>query len=141
VETGIEVKDLGLTITALKELGADTKSLVEPGYQAAELLIRKAKPLIPVRTGKLSNAAKPRKIQRGGSVMVSGATVPYANPIHWGWLVVSTAHKGKLKPGTYRGIKPNPFFSEALGYSKDEILRTYERAMQKLINQLPGANK
>ena len=141
METGIEVNDLGLTIKALKELGADNKSLIEPGYQAAEILIRRSKPLIPVKTGRLSSAAKPRRIQRGGSVMVSGATVPYANPIHWGWLVVSTAHKGTLKPGTYRGIKPQPFFSEALGYSKNEILQTYEKAMQKLINQLPGANK
>lgn len=141
METGIEVKDLGVTIKALQELGADNKSLQEPGYKAAEILIQRSRPLIPVKTGALSSAARPRRIQRGGSVMVSGKTVPYANPIHWGWLVVSAAHKGTLKAGTYRGIKPNPFFSEALGYSKDEILRTYEQAMQKLINQLPGAKK
>jgi hypothetical protein len=141
VETGIEVQNLGLTIKALKELGADQKSLQEPGYKAAELLIQKSRALVPVRTGALSASMRPRRIQRGGSVQAGGKRVPYANPIHWGWLVVSTAHKGSLKPGTYRGIKPQPFFSEALGYNKQEILDTYESAMRKLIDNLPGANK
>ena len=139
--TGIEVKDLGLTLKALRELGAANKELQEPGIQAAEVLIRKSKTLVPVRTGRLSAGMKPRRIQRGASAMVSCAQVPYANPIHWGWLVVSYSHKGTLKPGTYKGIRPQPFFSEALGYSRDEILQTYERAMQKLIDQLPGAKK
>jgi hypothetical protein len=141
VETGIKVENLGLTLKALKELGADQKSLQEPGYQAAELLIQKSRALVPVRTGALSASMRPRRIQRGGSVQAGGKRVPYANPIHWGWLVVSTAHKGSLKPGTYRGIKPQPFFSEALGYNKQEILNKYETAMKNLINKLPGANK
>ena len=98
METGVEVKDLGLTIKALKELGADNKSLQEPGYKAAEILIQRSRPLIPVKTGKLQGSAKPRKIARGGSVMVAGSQIPYANPIHWGWLVVSTAHRGTLEP-------------------------------------------
>lgn len=141
METGIEVQNLGLTIKALKELGADQKSLQEPGYLAAELLIKSARTLVPVRTGALQASMRPRRIQRGGSVQAGGKRVPYANPIHWGWLVVSSAHKGSLKPGTYRGIKPQPFFSEALGYKKQEILDTYERAMRKLIDNLPGATK
>lgn len=141
METGIKVQNLGLTIQAMQELGADRKSLIEPGYQAAELLIQRARPLVPVKTGLLSRNLVPRKIQRGASAMVKGSIVPYANPIHWGWLVVSHSHRGTLKPGTYRGIKPQPFFSEALGYSREEILQTYNRAMQKLIDNLPGAKK
>lgn len=139
MDTGIKVENLSLTIKALKELGADQKSLQLPGYKAAEQLIQASRSLVPVRTGALSASMRPRRIQRGGSVQAGGKRVPYANPIHWGWLVVSNAHRGTLKPGSYRGIKPQPFFSEALGYNKEQILQTYEKAMRELIDKLPGS--
>lgn len=139
MDTGIKVENLSLTLKALKELGADQKSLQLPGFKAAEQLISASKSLVPVRTGALSASMRPRRIQRGGSVQAGGKRVPYANAIHWGWLVVSTAHRGTLKPGTYRGIKPQPFFSEALGYNKEQILQTYEKAMRELIDNLPGS--
>jgi hypothetical protein len=141
VETGIKVENLTTTIKAMKELGASREVLTEPGYQAALILIRQAKSLVPVKTGALSASMRPRRIQSGGSVQAGGKRVPYANPIHWGWKVVSTAHRGKLKPGTFRGIKPQPFFSEALGYSQQEILDNYERLMRQTIDNLPGATK
>lgn len=141
METGIKVENLGVTIKALKELGANQEMLKRPGIIAGELLIQKTRSLVPVRTGALSNSMKVKRIQRGASVQAGSAKVPYAGPIHWGWTVVSTAHRGKLKPGTYRGIKPQPFFSEALGYNKQIIQETYEREMQKVIDNLPGANK
>jgi hypothetical protein len=125
----------------MKELGASRTVLTEPGYQAALILIRSAKSLVPVKTGALQASMRPRRIERGGSVQAGGKRVPYANPIHWGWKVVSTAHRGTLKPGTYRGIKPQPFFSEALGYTKQEILNNYERLMRQTIDNLPGAKK
>jgi hypothetical protein len=141
VETGIKVENLTTTIKAMKELGASREVLTEPGYQAALILIRQAKSLVPVKTGALSASMRPRRIQSGGSVQAGGKRVPYANPIHWGWKVVSTAHRGKLKPGTFRGIRPQPFFSEALGYSQQEILDNYERLMRQTIDNLPGATK
>jgi hypothetical protein len=125
----------------MKELGASREVITNPGYRAAEILIRAALPLVPVKTGALKTSVKPRRIQNGASVQAGSKAVVYANPIHWGWAVVSYRHKGKLKPGTYRGIPPQPFFSEALGYTKEEILNTYEKLMRDAINNLPGANK
>lgn len=141
METGISVEGLNTTVRAMKELGASRAVLTEPGYQAALILIQASRSLVPVLTGALSASMKPRRIERGGSVQAGGKAVPYANPIHWGWKVVSTAHRGKLKPGQYRGIKPSPFFSEALGYTKQEILDNYERLMRQTIDNLPGAKK
>mgnify|MGYP006275799453 CR=1 FL=1 len=141
METGIEVENLSLTIKALQELGADNTVIREAGYEASLIMLQAALPLIPVKTGTLKANAKPRKLLKGGGTIISGTRVPYANPIHWGWLVVSHRHKGKLKGGTYRGIKPQPFFSEALGYTKEQILRNYEKNMQSLIDRLPGAKK
>ena len=141
METGIDAGDLRLAIKAMRELGADDSVIKDAGYQAGLILLNRAQPLIPVKTGALKANAKARRITNGGGVQVSGSTVPYANPIHWGWLVVGSKHKGSRKPGTYVGIRPNPFFSEALGYTKEEIFATYDRLMQDYINKLPGANK
>ena len=141
METGIGVENLAITVKAMKELGATRAVLTEPGYQAALILIRSAKSLVPVNTGALSSSMAPRRIERGGSVKAGGKAVPYANPIHWGWKVVSSSHRGTLKVGQYRGIKPQPFFSQALGYTKQEILDNYERLMRQTIDNLPGAKK
>jgi hypothetical protein len=135
----VAVEGLSLTVKAMKELGASKEVLTEPGYQAALILIRAALPLIPVKTGILASTARPGRTQYGAKVMAGGKRAPYANPIHWGWAVVSYAHKGTLKPGTYRGIKPQPFFHEALGYTQQEILENYEKLMRKAIDNLPGA--
>lgn len=136
MEAGIDKGDLNLAIRAMQELGADRTVIKEAGLSAAEILVRRAKPLIPVKTGRMQGSAVPVGLLKGGQARISGRVVPYANPIHWGWLVVSSAHRGTLKPGTYRGIPPQPFFSEALGYSKDEIFKTYDRMMQDYINKL-----
>lgn len=141
METGIDAGDLRLAIKAMQELGADTSVIKDAGQQAAQILLDRALPLIPVKTGSLKDNAKTRRLTLGGGVQVSGAIVPYANPIHWGWAYVSARHKGTLKTGTYRGIAPQPFFSEALGYTKEKIFKTYETLMQNYIDRLPGANK
>ncbi len=138
---GIKVENLDTTIRAMKELGASRAVLTEPGYQAALILIQRALPLVPVRTGNLKGSIRPRRIEKGGSVQALGARAPYANPIHWGWSVVSAKHKGKLKYGTYRGLPPQPFFSEALGYTENEILANYSKLMQEAIDNLPGGKK
>lgn len=132
METGIDPGDLRLALKAMKELGADNSVLRDAGQQAAQVLLNRALPLIPVKTGALKANAKTRRITTGGGVQVSGARIPYANPIHWGWLY----NKNR---GVYRGIQPQPFFTEALGYTRDEIFNTYNRLMQDYINKLPGA--
>jgi hypothetical protein len=139
VETGIDEGDLRLALRAMKELGADQSVIKDAGEKSAQILLDRARPLIPVKTGALRNAAKTKRVALGGAVTVTKKQIPYANPIHWGWLVVGSKTKGKLKPGTYRGIKPQPFFSEALGYTRDEIFKTYDRLMREYIDKLPGA--
>lgn len=131
METGIDAGDLRLALRAMKELGADTSVIKDAGQQASEILLNRSRPLIPVKTGTLRDAARTKRLTVGGAVEVP-KRVPYANPIHWGWIY-------DKQRGVYRGIKPQPFFTEALGYSRDEIFATYNRLMQQHINNLPGA--
>ena len=142
METGIDPRDVRLAVKAMEELGADRSVIRDAGQRAAEILLQRSLPLIPVKTGALKSNAKTGRLLIGGSVRVLGSTIPYGNPIHWGWAVVGAKTRSKvLKVGTYKGIKPQPFFSEALGYTKDEIFKTYDGLMQDYINKLPGANK
>lgn len=134
METGIDEGDLRLALKAMKELGADTKVIRDAGQKAAQILLDRSIPLIPVNTGALRDAAETHRLNVGGSVRVRGNKIPYANPIHWGWIY-------DKKRFIYRGIKPQPFFSEALGYSREEIFATYTRLMQENINNLPGAKR
>ena len=134
METGIDEGDLRLALRAMKELGADMSVIKDAGQQAAQILLNRSIPLIPVKTGLLRDSAETGRLNVGGSVRVRGTIVPYANPIHWGWIY-------DKKRFIYRGIKPQPFFTEALGYSREEIFATYNRLMQQNINNLPGAKR
>lgn len=119
----------------LKSLEADKADIIASNVNAAETLIKAAIPLVPVRSGNLRATLKPAKVQNYAEARGGNARVPYANPIHWGWSIVGPRHKGTLAPGTVRNIQPQPFFSKALGYTKDEIIANYERDMQNLINK------
>lgn len=131
----VKIEGLALLQKQLKALEADKADIVEANVQAAETLIKTARGLVPVQSGALVNSLKASKSQKYAQAVAGSNRVPYANPIHWGWGVVGASHRGTLKPGTIRNIKPQPFFAKALGYTKDEIIADYENAMQKLINK------
>jgi hypothetical protein len=137
----VRVEGLRETNKALQSLGADRKEIQNANFEAAETLIKAARPLVPVRTGALVGTLKASRSMNYAAARAGLARVPYANPIHWGWSIVGDSHKGVLSPGTIRNIRPQPFFSEALGYTKDEIIANYERDMQQLSNKYGfGAN-
>jgi hypothetical protein len=117
----------------LQALGDDKTELKAANYEAAKLLIKRAKPLVPVRSGRLLSTLRPAN-KAGYALARAGlAKVPYANVIHWGWLVVGERHKGVRKKGRYVGIAPQPFFSEALGYSYEQIITEYYEALGNLM--------
>jgi hypothetical protein len=131
----IDVEGLKQLNRDLKSLEVDRAEIIQSNVDAAETLIKAAIPLVPTLTGALRSTLKPAKVQNFAEARGGSARVPYANPIHWGWSIVGPRHKGTLTPGTVRNIEPQPFFSKALGYTKDEIIANYERDMQNLINK------
>ena len=136
VATGrIDAEGLKLLNRQLKALDADRADVTAANVAAAETLIRAARPLVPVRSGALVSTLKPAKVQNYAEARGGNSRVQYANPIHWGWSIVGGNHQGKLAPGTIRNIKPEPFFSQALGYTRDEIIANYVRDTQNLIDK------
>lgn len=118
--SGIKVKGYKAGIKALKAIGIPDSEIKAAGSQAGEVVAREARNLVPVRTGRLRNSIRVSKALSRVSVSAGNNTrVPYANPIHWGWFK--------------RNIKPQPFFTKALGITRDEVYRNYYRTVDTLI--------
>jgi HK97 gp10 family phage protein len=117
---GIKVAGLKQAIKALQAIGVPTAEIKAAGSEAGELVAGQARALAPVRSGALRNSIRVSKSLNRVSVSAgNNKSVPYANPIHWGWFK--------------RNIKPQPFFVKALGITRDEVYQNYYRSMDKLI--------
>lgn len=122
-QSGLKVKGLKQLTRAMQEIGVPKDAIKESGKIAAEKVMNEAKSLVPVRSGKLRDSIRLGATAAGKVTIRAGnnGSVPYANPIHWGWYK--------------RHILPQPFFSKALGYTRDEIYQTYFLQLEKHITE------
>lgn len=126
---GIKVQGLQDALKALKAIGTPTAEVSAAAQQAGEIVASMSRTLVPVRSGKLRATIKSKKQAR--KVLVSAGnntTVPYANPIHWGWYYDKNNFVKK-------NIMPNPFFAKALGYTRQEVYENYFNSINKLFNK------
>jgi hypothetical protein len=128
----IGVEGLASTIRTMKALGDDTATIKEALRQAALTMAEAAKDTIPEKTGKLKRTLRVSATNYGSFVLAGTKKVPYANPIHWGWFVDRKSDAARKSSRGYikKNIKPNPFFSKALGYTKEEIFRNFTDIME-----------
>ncbi len=124
---------------SLQAVGADKAEIAQANVEAAQQLIRAALPLVPTLSGRLKQSLRASKAMNAATAVAgNNRSLGYAAPIHWGWARVGANHKGVLTSGgkgRFRNIEPQPFFSEALGYTYEEILTNYNRNMQQLIDK------
>ena len=122
-QSGLKVKGLKELTRAMQEIGIPKDAIKQSGKIAAEKVMNEAKSLAPVRSGKLRDSIRLGATAAGKVTIRAGnnGTIPYANPIHWGWYK--------------RHIAPQPFFSKALGYTRDEIYQTYFAQLEKHITE------
>ena len=128
-QAGIKVENLKQVLRALREIGVPTAEVGKASQEAADIVANMSRSLVPVRSGKLRSTIKSKRQAR--KVLVSagtGKSVPYANPIHWGWFYDRNNFVKK-------NILPNPFFAKALGLTRNEVYKTYFLNMNKLFNK------
>jgi len=126
-QSGLKVVGTKELYRSLKIIGTPQKEINAANREAAQDILRDAKSLTPRRSGKLLRTVKISATVRSVAIQAgNNSSVPYANPIHWGWS--KSAKTGKMK-----NIKPQPFLARALGYNRDEILRRYYEEMEALI--------
>jgi HK97 gp10 family phage protein len=137
--SGLKVIGTKELYQSLKIIGTPQKEINAANREAAQEILQDARRLVPVRTGRLLRTLKIKATARQIAISAGNETsVPYANPIHWGWTEVSKSHKGTAATWQKKNIKPQPFMARALGYNRKEILANYYKQMEKLINsQMP----
>lgn len=119
---GIKVQGFKQAIQALRAIGVPDAEIKAAGSSAGDLVANEARTLVPVRTGALRDTIKVNKALRNVMIQAgNNKSVPYANPIHWGWYK--------------RNVRPNPFFAKALGITREEVYKTYYEQLRQLIER------
>lgn len=127
---GIKVQNLRQVTRALKAIGEPAAEIKAAGKEAGQIVATEARSLAPVRTGKLRDSIKPNALASGVVRVQAGnnRSIPYANPIHWGWFY-------DKKNFIRKNIKPNPFMTRALKTKRDEVLQKYFDNIEQLIRK------
>jgi hypothetical protein len=108
----------------LKAAGLDMADLREPHLKAAGVVARTAKGTAPRRSGKLGASVRAGASRTAGVVRAGSASVPYANPIHWGWHT--------------RGIAAQPFLSDAATSTETVWVALYLEEMEDILDRVKG---
>lgn len=106
----------------MKKLGLDTQDLSGATTRIRSLVVPPAISGAPVRTGRLRNTVKARKYPNKVEVQAgNNTTVPYANPIHWGWKA--------------RNIKPNNWIEKVRDDKFQAVIQIFIEETEQVIKK------
>jgi phage gpG-like protein len=130
-QRSIILKGSADTMEWLGLAGAPDKALKAANNEAARIVSQSAKVTANFKyskpgTGRLLRSIRTASTVNRAIVRAGNKSVPYAGVIHWGWYYDRNYF-------IYKNIEPNPFLSKALGYNREEILRTYKEQVDKLL--------
>jgi hypothetical protein len=120
--SGYTVQGVAKLRRELRRAGIKVEDLQAAHREIAAAVVEEAQRRAPVRTGRLRNSLKPYGYSASAVVRAAGRTVPYANPIHWGW--------GR------RNIRANPFVLEAAESQWNEINNMYLSAIEAILDEI-----
>lgn len=109
----------------LREIGDAglKKELASANKDAAQIVVKAALPNVPVRSGRLRRSVRALGSQREGKAKAGSAAVDYAAPIHW----------GRRRRGF---IKSRPFLWNAAKDRRTQVVKAYEKSVDRLIRKL-----
>lgn len=120
----ITVKGLRQLRTQMRKAGMDMADMKEANGTVASIVAAAARAGAPRATGRLSGTVRGNRVASGASVRAGSASVPYANPIHWGW--------------PRRNIAPNPWVSRAAQSTESAWREVYARAVDDILSKIEG---
>lgn len=93
--------------------------------KAADLVAAASRGTAPRLTGRLAGTIRAGATKRAGVVRAGRASVPYAQPIHWGWPA--------------RNIRANPWLSEAAQSTEPGWTQLYSEYIDEVLEAIEGA--
>lgn len=119
----VKIKGLAKLQRDLRKLSTDALDLNKEEFLAtnkrvAEIIIGESKKFVPVLTGALAESVRNVSTKKSAKVRAGSLAVPYAGPIHFGW--------------PSRGIRPNPFFYDAIDRRREEVRDRYDALIDNL---------
>lgn len=121
---GIRVEGAANLRRTLRRAGDDLADLKEAHGAAAAIAGSRARGTAPRRSGRLAANVRWSGAAATATVRVGSSTVPYANPIHWGW--------------PKRGIAARPWVSEAARDTEHQWTAVYEAAVERILARVKG---
>jgi len=118
----VRIEGLGQLMRALKVAEGNVDDLKEANQAAANIVLAAARPRAPRRRGALAGSGRVNRAAKKANVIFGRASVPYANPIHWGW--------------RRRNIKAQPFAMDAANATRSMWMGAYERALRDLTDDI-----
>lgn len=103
---------------ALRQVSSDLSDLKQANRDTSQLVVSVSRAKAPRRTGRLAASGVATPQTTGAGVTF---TVPYANPIHWGWRA--------------RKIKPQPFALSAAETTQPVWMGLYDRNIDQIIRK------
>lgn len=136
---GVEVDSAELR-RALRYIGDAglKKELRDANKSAAQVVVDRALPNVPVRTGKLRRSVRALGSQRDGRAVAGRAAVPYAAAIHWGRKVGNVGWPPNNRKGL-NPIKGRPFLWDAAREHQAEVVQQYEESFDRLLDHIRGS--
>lgn len=105
------------------------KSLRDANKSAAQVVVKRALPLVPVKTGRLRSSVRALGSQAKANVRAGNTSVRYAAAVHWG--------RGRGATGGRSGLGGSLYLWRAkdAALASGEIEREYEKSMRDLLHE------
>lgn len=124
-------RELRLKLKEMADVGL-TRQLSAANKTASMVVVERALPNVPVRTGRLRSSVRALGSQAQGQVRAGSASVDYAAAIHWG-RKIGNVWGGRMAPNPIVG---RPFLWDAAQAALPQVIDTYEHAIDLLLDQL-----
>jgi hypothetical protein len=126
----ISVQGLAQFQRALKKLDSDLPKLVRTANNdAANVLIQKAQPLIPARTGRARGSLKARSTRTSARISIGGNKAPYVPWLDFG------GKTGRKKSVVRPFIKEGRYIYPTLAKYRDEIAEKQYESLADVARQ------